>query len=96
MDPFGQRTKVVTTVTTIRLGQLQAQGKAIRSRRARLPALATYQSRDPITGDRVMRLPDGGVTRQSWISNTTPSAIPPLTVVTSTIGLPGYSSQKPR
>lgn len=93
-DPFGPRTKIINT---IRVTQQQAQGKAITDRKSCCAGqLGGYVDRDGLTGDRLFKMPDGGQIRQNWISNSIPNAIPPLTIPSGTIGLPGYSSQKPR
>jgi hypothetical protein len=93
-DAFGPRTKIINT---IRVTQQQAQGKAITDRHSCCDGqLGAYSDRDALTGDRLFTMPDGGQIRQNWISNSKPAALPPLTIPSGTIGLPGYSSQKPR
>lgn len=93
-DPFGPRTKIINT---IRVTQQQSQAKTIGDRKSCCAGqLGSYGSRDSLTGDRFFDMPDGGKIRQNWISNSIPSAIPPLTIPSATIGLTGYSSQKPR
>ena len=81
----------------IRVLQESLQVSAIRSRRdVPLNTIATMDGRDPVTGDRLLKSPDGGDMRQRWISNSDPDAIPPVAIPSSTIGLPGFSSQKPK
>lgn len=81
----------------IRAQQESLQVGSIRSRRdAPLNTIATYVGRDPVTGDRLLTAPDGGDMRQRWISNSDPDAIPPVAIPSTTIGLPGFSSQKPK
>jgi hypothetical protein len=93
-DPFGPRTKIINTY---RVTQQQAQVQTIGNRKSCCAGqLATYTDRDPTTGDRRLMMPDGGMIRQNWITNSAPKAIPPLTIPSQTIGLNGYSSQKPR
>jgi hypothetical protein len=81
----------------IRTQQEAVQIGSIRSRRD-LPVntIATMVGRDPVTGDRILESPDGGEMRQRWISNSDPDSIPPVAIASSTIGLPGFSSQKPK
>lgn len=93
-DAFGPRTKIINT---IRVTQQQSQVKAIGDRKSCCAGqLGGYSGRDAVTGDRLFNMPDGGQIRQNWITNSNPAAIPPLTIPSATIGLPGYSSQKPR
>lgn len=77
-----------------RTSQLVRQMKA---RRVELPLnkVATYQSRDPLTGDRVLTLPDGGAVRSAYLSNSNPQPIPTVTIASTTPGLPGFTGQKP-
>ena len=81
----------------IRVLQESLQVNAIRSRRDVPPnTIATMVGRDTVTGDRLLKSPDGGDMRQRWISNSDPDTIPPVAIPSSTIGLPGFSSQKPK
>ena len=81
----------------IRVLQESLQVSAIRSRRdVPLNTIATMIGRDTVTGDRLLASPDGGDMRQRWISNSDPDVIPPVAIPSSTIGLPGFSSQKPK
>ena len=81
----------------IRVLQESLQVSAIRSRRdVPLNTIATMVGRDPVTGDRLLKSPDGGDMRQRWISNSDPDEIPPVAIPSNTIGLPGFSSQKPK
>lgn len=81
----------------IRALQESLQVNAIRSRRdVPLNTIATMVGRDDVTGDRLLLSPDGGDMRQRWISNSAPDEIPPVAIPSSTIGLPGFSSQKPK
>lgn len=81
----------------IRAQQESGQTRSIEQRRD-LPVntIATMIGRDPQTGDRLMTSPDGGELRQRWISNADPAEIPPVAIASSTIGLPGFSSQRPK
>lgn len=81
----------------IRAQQEATQIRSIRQRRD-LPVntIATMVERDPVTGDRIMEAPDGGELRQRWISNSDPNEIPPVAIASSTIGLPGFASQRPK
>ncbi len=56
--------------------------------------IANYDTRDPITGQRSIHTADGGSQIAQYISNSTPTGVIPL-AQSSTIGLPGYISQKP-
>ena len=79
-----------------RLKQLGQQAQAIKKQRDLPPnAIATYIDRDPLTGNRLLSLPDGGIVTQRWISNSQPESLPPVTISSSSAALPGFSSQKP-
>lgn len=80
----------------IRAQQEGVQARSIRDRQNLPPnTIATMVGRDPVTGDRLMIAPDGGDLRQRWISTSDPDAIPPVVIASSTIGLPGFSTQIP-
>ena len=79
-----------------RLKQLGQQAQAIKQQRDLPPnAIATYIDRDRLTGVRLLRTNDGGVELQRWITNSQPESMPPITIVSSSAALPGFSSQKP-
>lgn len=79
-----------------RLKQLGQQAQSIKKQRDLPPnAIATYIDRDPVTGNRRLSLPDGGIVTQRWISNSQPEVLPPVTIGSSSPALPGFSSQKP-
>ena len=79
-----------------RLKQLGQQAQSIKKQRDLPPnAIATYINRDPLTGDRRLALPDGGIVTQRWITNSQPESMPPITIASSSAALPGFSSQKP-
>ena len=79
-----------------RLKQMGQQAQAIKKQRDLPPnAIATYIDRDPLTGDRRLALPDGGIVTQRWITNSQPEPMPPVTIASSSAALPGFSSQKP-
>ena len=79
-----------------RLKQLGQQAQSIKEQRTTAPnALANYIDRDPVTGNRLLALPDGGIVTQRWISNSQPEGLPPVTIGSSSPALPGFSSQKP-
>lgn len=80
-------------INEIRLQQQQRQIKAIGPRTQ--PTIATYQSRDSLTGNRLLQSPDGSIVRVAWIANSNPQSIPPLVVPSQQIGQPGYASQPP-
>lgn len=83
-------------LTYSRLKQMGKQAIALKSQRLMLPnAIATYIDRDPVTGDRRLELPDGGIVHQRWISSSVPDNVPPVTIAPSSAVLPGFSSQKP-
>lgn len=77
-----------------RLRQQRQQLNAIAPKQV-TATIATYKGRDPQTGDRILQGADGGVVRAAWIASSQPQSVPPLIVPVSTIGLPGYASQKP-
>ncbi len=56
--------------------------------------IATYGSRNPTTGQRSIQTADGGEQIAQYLSNSVPNQTLALSQ-TSTIGLPGYISQKP-
>jgi hypothetical protein len=56
--------------------------------------VATYLARDPITGQRLIQAADGGLQTAQYISNSVPNSVLAVSR-SSTIGLPGYISQKP-
>ena len=79
-----------------RLKQLGQQAHAIKKQRDLPPnAIATYIDRDPVTGNRLLSLPDGGIVTQRWITTSQPESLPPVTIGSSSPALPGFSSQKP-
>jgi hypothetical protein len=56
--------------------------------------VATYGTRDAITGQRSIQTADGGIANAQYLSNSTPNQVLALSQP-STIGLAGYISQKP-
>lgn len=75
-----------------RLRQQQQQLKAIAPKQ--FTAIASYQGRDPVTGDRLLQSADGGIARTNWIASSQPQDVPPLVVLRGAIGQPGYASQR--
>lgn len=55
--------------------------------------VATYVSRDPVTGRRTIETADGGVGIAQYLSNSEPGGVLALSQ-SSTIGLAGYINQK--
>jgi hypothetical protein len=68
--------------------QLQSQHKAGASN------VATYGTRDAITGQRSIQTADGGQQVAQYLSNSAPGGVMAISQ-SSTIGLAGYISQKP-
>ncbi len=56
--------------------------------------VAIYKSRDTLTGHRTIETADGGRSMAQYLSNSVPSPVLPI-ARSSSIGLPGYASQKP-
>ena len=84
------------SIARVRLTQAQNQVHGILDRRVGLLAqLATYKDHDPLYGDRLLTMPDGGVIRQNWETNSVPVSIPGLTIPSKQVGLSGFTTQKP-
>jgi hypothetical protein len=75
--------------------QQQQQQLSAMNRPRPTAVAATYSSRDPETGERILTAGDGGTVRTAWITTAIPDGVPPLVQPSSTLGTPGYASQKP-
>lgn len=86
---------MMNPIEQMRLKQSQTQFNSVKGRRGEAAQMATYVDRDPASGDRLMKMPDGGTIRQNWIANSRPVEIPALTIPSKQIGLSGFTTQKP-
>jgi hypothetical protein len=75
----------------IRTQQSHQQALVINQVRAN-QQIATYQSRDAISGDRILESADGGTIRASYLSTNEPSGI--LSIRATAFGVPGYAIDK--
>jgi hypothetical protein len=57
-------------------------------------SVVSYDTRDPATGLRIVTTADGGTQNTQYLSNSQPSEVLALARFSS-IGLTGYTSQKP-
>lgn len=67
--------------------QIQSQSSIVHS------DLATYDSRDPVTGKRIVKSADGGEQYTEYLSNSVPNGTLDL-ARSSSIGLTGYINQR--
>ncbi len=72
----------------------QQQYEQLQHRPNENSTIATYSTRDTITGQRSIQTADGGIQTAQYLSNSTPNQVLALSQ-SSTIGLAGYISQKP-
>lgn len=72
----------------------EQQYQQLQSRPTGASTVATYGTRDAITGQRSIQTADGGIANAQYLSNSTPNQVLALSQ-SSTIGLAGYISQKP-
>ncbi len=82
----------MSSIYQLRLMQQYRQSREI-DRPGRQQA-AIYQSRDPLSGDRVLESADGGIVYGKFLSNSVPRDVPPL-VVAGAIGLSARILQRP-
>jgi hypothetical protein len=78
-------------INQIRIQQSYQQALAINQIRAN-QQIATYQSRDAISGDRILQSADGGMVRATYLSTNEPSGI--LSIRATAFGVPGYAIDK--
>jgi hypothetical protein len=55
--------------------------------------IATYQGRDPLTGQRLVKLADGSIDRGNYLSDSEPAVTPQYQPGRS-IGVPGYLNNR--
>jgi hypothetical protein len=79
-------------IESIRYQQFMRQSKAI-SPLLSAQSIATYQGRDPLTGQRLVRLADGSIDRGNYLSDSEPAATPQYQPGRS-IGVPGYLNNR--
>jgi hypothetical protein len=56
------------------------------------PRIAIYKSRDPLTGQRIVELPDGSIDRGNYLSDSEPATVPQYQP--GGLGVPGYLNNK--
>jgi hypothetical protein len=78
-------------IDQIRAQQAHNQANAISSLKSNIP-LATYQGRDPSSGDRILTTADGGVFNATYLSTNKPAAA--YNLLPTAIGVPGYILNK--
>ena len=83
------------SINRIRYQQQIQQLKAVRS--VNISNMAVYESRDKLTGLRVVQTADGGIGMVTYISNSIPTPIVALSRQYSSIGRnhDSYATQKP-
>lgn len=54
--------------------------------------IATYKSRDPLTGQRIVELADGSLDRGNYLSDSEPAALPQYQ--SGGLGVPGYLNNR--
>lgn len=78
-------------IDRIRYMQLSRQANTYRSLSQQ--QIATYKSRDPLTGQRMVEMADGGVDRGQYLAHTDPAAIPQYQKG-GNLGVPGYLNNR--
>lgn len=85
------------SIAQARAYQQQQQVQAIDQQRSQPVAIvATNPIRDPVDGRYRLAGNDGSVIAASYISNSQIQQTPTVVVPSRTIGLPGYTTQRPR
>jgi hypothetical protein len=86
----------IMSIDRARAQQQQQQAKTILKSRQSSPAIvASAPTRDPVDGSYTLATGNGGIVRQGYISSSKPDVIPAVVVPSTTIGLPGYFTQRP-
>jgi hypothetical protein len=79
-------------IEQIRYYQSQKQSRELAGLLTAQP-IATYQDRDPTTGQRRLLLADGSIVEAKYLSDSEPSAVPQY-LPSSSIGTPGFINNR--
>lgn len=77
-------------IEQLRYQQLRSQQQVLTMTQGQ--RIATYKSRDPLTGQRIVEFADGSLDRGDYLSGSEPAAIPQYQP--GGLGIPGYLNNR--
>jgi hypothetical protein len=79
-------------INQIRYHQQTTQAQAVRNL-SHQPQVVSYQSRDPQTGQRLLKSADGGIVTANYLSTNEPDKVP-FYSPSGAIGVPGFITNR--